>query len=903
MATSPAESGALPSGRSNAMAWWSAGTIFLSAFLLFQVQPIISKKILPWFGGSPAVWTTCVLFFQMALLGGYAYSHWIINRVSIRRQGVIHATLLGLALLTLPFFPPWDWWKPADGNYPAMRIMLLLLFVVGSTYFLLSTTGPLVQAWFARLYPGRSPYRLYALSNVGSLLALLSYPFLFETMLYVDTQGRLWSLGFVVFAILIGIMARTMWREAQADVVAEPVPRPAANSTQPAAKSTRPAKPGDKPSAPEAPVDGPPSAWLRLGWLALAATATMTLLAFTNHLCQDIAVVPFMWVIPLSLYLLTFIITFEYERFYFRTFFGVLTLLSILWLTAMLNFTAVDEALEKPQRFVAAALWQPKLDTQQEKDDYAKKNFGEKMEVAKPLVYSPFSRPMNWTFARVDWLDQVVQNTFSKEIGDENRKRYAEWQKNEYAEWKKQYAEWKNEKKDDPQMVTKAAPAKPAQPTYRDDDWIPFDCSCGDFTDHVVAITTSFMVVLFLICLVCHGELVKSKPKPQYLTSFYLFISLGGALGGLFVALICPMIFKSHFELALSMIGGFIVAWMAIFNAGRQGMLKSRELMQWLFAFVVVGTTLLVAKGNIDGVEPSRWLSILPKWFSDKIVAWKIVPEPNDKVIGRDRNFYGTVFVEKLGDWDDPSNSGLALYNGRIWHGFQYQDPARQLEPTTYYVEGTGAALAVTEHPKRLKGESLKVGVIGLGTGSMAAHGKAGDKFYFYDIDPKIEDFAKKYFTYLKDSPAKPEVILGDARIMMERQEDQNYDVIVLDAFSGDAIPAHLLTKEAFALYERHLHKDADGKPDGVIVIHISNRYIALEPVVAAIAEEYKYETIEVNAPGDDTFAGTASDWVLVSKNRDFLSNPTVASAGKRLDPPKRVLWTDQFTALFPLLK
>ena len=827
-------------GRSNAMAWWSAGTILLSAFLLFQVQPIISKKILPWFGGSPAVWTTCVLFFQLALLGGYAYSHWLIKHVGIRRQGIIHASLLVLALVTLPIVP-WDWWKPADGNYPALRIMRLLLVVVGATYFLLSTTGPLVQAWFARLYPGRSPYRLYALSNVGSLAALLTYPFLFETTLMVNVQGYLWSLGFVVFAGLIGIMALTMWREAQIETPVEEPVQPAAAVEKP---SKQPVKPGDKPEA--APIDAPPSLGLWIGWLALAATATMTFLSFTNHLSQDIAVVPFMWVIPLSIYLLSFIITFEYERWYSRTLFGLLALLSIMWLTAMLNYTAVDELLEKPQRFIAATITRPKMDNPDEIDAYRKKPLKEKMELATPLFAAPFSATMNLIFDGLGWVAKRMGRTY--------------------------------------------------------------DVSTGDFPDHVVSISTSFMVVLFFICMVCHGELVKSKPVPKYLTSFYLSISLGGALGGLFVALICPVIFKSHFELAMSMIGGFLVGWIAIFNAGRQGYLKGRELWQWVFAFVLVATTLMIAKRNIEATEPERFLKFLEriglKAVSDAIIAWKIIKEPDPTVVARDRNFYGTVSVSRLGDWEnDPSESGLALYNGRIWHGFQYQDPARHLEPTTYYVAGTGAALSVQEHPKRKRGEGLKVGVIGLGTGSMAAHAEEGDKFYFYDIDPKIVAFARKYFTYLEKSPGKPEVILGDARIMMERQEPQNYDVIVLDAFSGDAIPAHLLTYEAFALYDRHLHKDAQGRPDGVIVIHISNRYLDLKPVVKAIANEYQYDTLMVHASGDGSIvADTASDWVLVSKNKEFLASSAVQAAGEELKPDKLVLWTDQFTALFPIM-
>jgi hypothetical protein len=417
------------------------------------------------------------------------------------------------------------------------------------------------------------------------------------------------------------------------------------------------------------------------------------------------------------------------------------------------------------------------------------------------------------------------------------------------------------------------------------------------------------MIVLFFICMVCHGELVKSKPAPKYLTSFYLSISLGGALGGLFVALICPVIFKSHFELALSLIGGFIVGWVAIFNAARQRFLKSRELLQWVFAFLLVGTTLLIAKGNIESTEPERLLKFLEriglKTVSDAIVAMKIFPKADEDIVDRDRNFYGTVSVARLGDWEnDPSESGLALYNGRIWHGFQYQDPARHLEPTTYYVTGTGAALSVQEHPKRKAGLGLRVGVIGLGTGSMAAHAVEGDKFYFYDIDPKIVAFARKHFTYLDKSPGKPEVILGDARIRMEQQKPQDYDVIVLDAFSGDAIPAHLLTVEAFALYDKHLSKDAQGRPDGVIVIHISNRYLDLKPVVKAIADKYQYGTVMVHASGDGSIvADTASDWVLVSKNQEFLASSAVQSAGEPLKTDKElILWTDQFTALFPIM-
>jgi hypothetical protein len=394
------------------------------------------------------------------------------------------------------------------------------------------------------------------------------------------------------------------------------------------------------------------------------------------------------------------------------------------------------------------------------------------------------------------------------------------------------------------------------------------------YDDNVRAQSAAWLAVLFLICMVCHGELVKSKPQPKYLTNFYLCISAGGAVGGLFVALIAPLVFKLHFELALSIICGFVVGWVALANDGRLSWLKGREILQWSAAFFIVGGVLLIAKGNIEGVE--------------------------DDVVAIERNFYGTVKVQKLVDDEDPSGSGLALYNGRIWHGFQYSDPARAMEPSTYYVNNTGAALSVHRHPRH--DQPMRVAVIGLGTGTMAVHGKKGDVFRFYDIDPKVVKVANTHFTYLRDSDAQTEVILGDARISLEREQDQQYDVIVLDAFSGDAIPAHLLTDEAFATYHRHLRRDG-GVPMGVVAIHISNRYLDLEPVVAAIAKKHGYETRLVHTDEGFAASDTGSDWVLVSQNLEFLNDAVVEKLGKPLEPKHELLWTDQRTSLWSILQ
>jgi spermidine synthase len=847
----------MPAPRRDALAWWSALTILVSAFLLFQVQPIISKKILPWFGGSPAVWTTCVLFFQLVLLAGYAYAHWLIRMVSPAWQGPIHLVVLGLALLTFPITPagywninPSDLWKPPDGNYPAARILWLLAAKVGAPFFVASTTGPLVQAWFSRLFPGRSPYRLYALSNVGSLAALLTYPVLIEPMWRVDTQGAIWSLGFLVFSGLIGVLARAMWHLAQGEA-----------SAAAAALSGQPQPLGAAANAPTtteqaAAEDPAPRWWLRAAWLGLAALASLALLAITNHLCQDIAVVPFMWVVPLSLYLLSFIICFDSERWYLRKTFGVLTLLGIGWLTAVEHYAAVDSRLDYLQQAARVLIGpRPTFETPEAAEAYAKLRFREKAQQASPWWRQPFSSANDWALKKLAQAVGWVQRGGKPPAGKE----------------------------------------EPALPFYVD---------TADFGEHVVAASTAYLLVLFLICMVCHGELVKSRPAPAHLTSFYLSISAGGALGGLFVGLVCPHLFKTHFELGLGMIGGFVVAWATLFNDGRDRWLKDREVLQWAMAFVLVLSALVVVRGNLNDFELRRLTAWLPPKWQQTLMDWGVLGKPDPDLIAIERNFYGTIRIERMFDESDP-DAGIALYNGRIWHGFQFLDPARQLEPSTYYVAGTGAALAVTYHPRAAQG--LKVAVIGLGSGSMAAHGKAGDQYVFYEIDPKVVDAAYKYFTYLAKSPAKPRVVLGDARVSLERElkEDgpQNYDVIHLDAFSGDAIPAHLLTDEAFALYTQHLHKNEAGEPDGIIVVHISNRYLDLEPVVAALAKKHNYLTWNVHKYEEGGPTDTSSDWVLVTRNRQFLEHPEVQAAGEKLAPAKELLWTDQYTALYPILR
>jgi hypothetical protein len=455
------------------------------------------------------------------------------------------------------------------------------------------------------------------------------------------------------------------------------------------------------------------------------------------------------------------------------------------------------------------------------------------------------------------------------------------------------------------------------------------------YDDNLIAQAIAYVIVLFLICMVCHGELVKSKPPPKYLTGYFLMISAGGALGGLFVAVICPLIFKTYFELSLCILAGFLVGWVALANDGRETWLKGREYLQWAAAFLVVGSMVLVAKSHYETIEEGTVV---------------------------ERNFYGVLAVRNK-DHTDPSNSGRALYHGRILHGFQFRQPIqpgdavlyqppgatapqryeavsiadervllrddegreiskllvdwdlelaepqdnwpRELDPNTYYLPNSGVGLAAEQYP-RLEGQGMKVAVIGLGTGTMATHAREGDTYRFYDIDPKVVDMQSKYFTYLHKirSSIKPEVILGDARIRMEREPDQNYDLIVLDAFSGDAIPAHLLTAEAFEQYLRHLKKNNDNQPRGIIAVHISNRYLDLEPVVAALSRKYEMpaKSFHVEEVDSSDNGDTGSDWILLTRNDEFWHNPAVELMAEPLDPKKELLWTDQLQSLYPIL-
>ena len=752
-------------------------TIFLGAFLLFQVQPLISRVILPWFGGTPAVWTTAMLFFQVLLLGGYTYAHVVATRLTPRRQVMVHLVVMAVAVALLPILPGVQW-KPTTVEHPTAQILLLLAVCVGVPYFVVATTSPLLQAWFSRTHPGRSPYRLYALSNVGSLLALLSYPFVVEPRLTTRAQGLSWSAAFVVFVLCVGYCAlRTLRASAGAASENDGVPE-----------------------AQVAEDDAPPAIGRRLMWLLLPACGSVMLLAVTNQMCQDVAVVPFLWVLPLSLYLLTFIICFDNAGWYIRPLFWLWLVASTVWMVRLLHI-GVDAAI----------------------------------------------------------------------------------------------------------------------------GWQVAGFSCG----------------LFGCCMVCHGELVRLKPSSRYLTSFYLMVSAGGALGGVFVSLIAPVVFDGYVELQVGLVACCVLAAVAFWIDRKPHRHWPRSwtarIVVPLFAvapFGIITFDLLPQLGITESTVPATdvfavwaalaavlfvlwlewkpvgqgggnwgWLLCLPVLVAAILglghELWSQVEYSRTGAVAVSRNFYGVLRVTEYYP-DDPRRHQYVLMHGRISHGCQLISDEGRRRPVTYFAEESGIGLTLTYHPRRERGP-LRVGVVGLGVGTIAAYGRKGDVFRFYEINAEVERFARQLFTYLDDSHADCEVILGDGRLSLERElldgEPQQFDVIVLDAFSGDAVPVHLLTREAFEVYLQHL------RPDGVIAVQVTNRYLDLNPVCAALAETFRLKSVLIETYSDDSREVSASSQVLLTRNTDFLDLDEVQQAATEPTDKRRILWTDDYSDLFRILK
>lgn len=681
--------------------WLYPGTIFLSAFLLFQVEPILAKLILPWFGGAAAVWLVSLAFFQLTYLLGNLYAHISIRRGGLRLSSQAHALFLLASLLFLPIAPS-AFWQPQGNEEPTWRILGLLTVTVGVPFLLLSATSPILQTWHTIGHERARPYRLYALSNLGSLAALLSYPILVEPTISTHHQVLIWSVAYGVF---VGLSLLLVWR-----VQALDVPQP---------EKTR------KIQVERA---------LPLLWLMLSACASSLLVCVTNHISQNLAAIPLLWVVPLSIYLLSLILCFEGDSWYRRAIF--LPLLPVA---------------------VAAMAWL----------------LSPGFELAAPGLEIPV-----------------------------------------------------------------------------------------------------YFAGLFICCMVCHGEMAALKPAPEWLTFFYLTISAGGAAGGLFAAILAPRIFRGLYEFPLTLTACVILV-VIVLRRHRQSARGRRRLPAFLDAAIAVA--LLALLFQRAWVESRQALMV--------------------------RNFYGVLRVNVLaGGTVRPAVTQLR--NGTVVHGEQILDPSRSDVPTTYYGEHSGIGVALLF--ARQSG-NIRVGVIGLGIGTLARYGQAGDHYVFYEINPQVVDVAKNLFDFVHRSDAQVEIVPGDGRLSLQRETNQDFDVFVVDAFSGDAVPVHLLTREAFELYFRHL------KPHGLLAIHISNRSLNLAPLVEAEAAAVGSGTVTITNPDDEQNAVYESTWMLLDKASS--PNSTVRNLmADRISLPAGTLaeiqqsggvraWTDDYSNVVSIVR
>lgn len=748
-------------------------SIFVSAFLLFQVQPIIARYILPWYGGSPAVWTTCMLFFQIGLLAGYAYAHLLASVFREKRlyQFVIHLGLVACAALFFSPITPAESLKPSGDEISSIwGIVKLLATTVGLPYLAISASGPLLQHWFSGACPGRSPYRLYAVSNIGSLLGLLSYPFLFEPALGLKHQTIWWSAGFVIYGILALVCAWAYFKGGQEKLD---------DATEDSAKLGE--SEGGKPL------------WIqRILWVVLAALGSATLLAVTNQMCQDVSVVPFLWVLPLALYLLTFILGFDRAFWYQRWLWVPLMLIGIFFLGSLLR-----ENLEYDK--VTIAGFSGAVVILGLIINFAG-NF-QKSKIIGPLVGLAIAVPL------LIWFGVEMKDQFGD--GDE------------------------------PHLF-----------------WQLF----------------IYMITMFATCMVCHGEMVRLKPGSSHLTGFYLLMSFGGALGGAFVSLIAPSIFNGYWELHIVLIVvpllvACLIAW---------DLMKKYSVPHW-------GGLALIA----------AMLVVLP-------LAGILKDDIDDRTnsVASMRSFYGVVHVYESGVGNGYHRKDL--YHGRITHGQQYMGAAWKNVPTTYYTENSGVGALMQSLPQRQPETKapLNMAVIGLGAGSLAVHADKGDSMVFYEINPQIAYLADTEFTYLKDCEGDASVVLGDARTSMEQElknnQNRNLDVLFVDAFSGDSIPVHLVTKEAFDIYFEHI------KDDGSLCMHITNHHIDLSDPVRQLAKKFGCETRLVICNADDyTYY---SEWVIITKNQDVLARLGDWSVDWRRDTPKEIHWTDDYSNLLDVV-
>jgi len=660
--------------------------IFLSSGLLFLIEPVAAKRILPLLGGSAAVWAACLVFFQSALLGGYLLAHWLATRLETRQQRAVYFALLVASIVQLAVATRID--LHADSARPIGSVLRLLALLIALPFVTLSASGPLLQAWYART-TSASPYRLYVVSNVGSLLGLLVYPWLLEPRTTLHWQFSALLVGMTVFGLAAASVALTV------------PPTRIITSQQSAADR------------------GSDALSTRALWIALAACGSFLLSAVTSYISQNVATIPLLWIIPLVAYLGSFIVAFSDER----------------W---------------RPSRLVLIAAY--------------------------------------------------------------------------------------------------AGAAASAFRLYR-----------GDLRTPVLMNISIQCGALFVICLFCHSELYRRRPSAERLTSFYFHLAAGGAVGAFLVGVLAPLVLPGNYDLAIGLVFAAVLGVICTWALG--GFARVNAV-----ALVVLMVALVYRQVKFD--SSSSIYSV--------------------------RNFYGTLRVNQ-------TRSALLgatvrdLQHGIIEHGREVFREDLIDQPTTYYGKESGVGMAIqlccVDHSRR-------IGVIGLGTGTIAAYGRPGDVIRFYDLNPAVEPIARNLFTYVRHSKATVEVVPGDARVSLSKEPPQRYDVIAIDAFSGDAIPVHLITSEALELYRRHL------APGGVIAFHVSNRYLRLAAVVKQLATHAGMSAIDIHSSDDDDKAVYSAEWVLVTDNPALTSAFAIDADTEDITPPPGLRrWTDDYNSLLPILR
>ena len=819
--------------------------ILLSAFLLFLVQPLIAKFILPWFGGAPGVWTTCMMFFQAVLLAGYCYAHLITRYCSLRLQLRIHFWLIVCAIIFLPITPS-DSLKPEATGHPFFQIVWLLTQTLGLPYLLLCTTGPLMQGWFARTHRTHSPYRLYALSNAGSLSALVSFPFVIEPYTTRIHQSLFWSCGLLIFAMLSLWIMWSMRTVPSTPVVAS-------------SNSNRKKYP----------------IYIRILWIALPACATALLMSTTNKMCQDLAVVPFLWILPLAIYLITFIVTFEGSYWYSRTLITPVVILSWLGTIWLLN-----TGLSVP------ILWQITL--------YSFVLLCGCM-VCHGELYRLRPSPAHLT-------GYYLSMAFGGALGGLFVAGVAPFIFQDYWEF-----HWS--------LLSSG---------------LLFILVC--LSERVPWCFTRLNLTGMLSILWCVlvATILRYRDLPLNVA---LILGSGGPLAGYFIHLLNRTLpsFRRHTKQTLLIGAASVIVtgtgYLLLLNAKHASLLLYAHLMfmgvlvfSWYFAWMShsrwlqlqlpwwsltagLVVTMVVLSASLT---TNMYRSTVDQWYAalGPYIKWTgmRLPEPlYGNTIVKRRNFYGVL---KVVEYDKESSTlhRRTLINGNITHGLQKMQRSATTLPTSYYATNSGVGLALQLSRKPNK----RVGIVGLGAGSLAAYGQSGDYYQFYEINPDVIRLSREeWFTYVTAARARNvnvSLILGDARLVMEREQlpdNKRYDVLVLDAFSSDSIPVHLLTREAFVTYQRLL------APKGVLAVHISNRYLDLNPVMMNLAEDRQFQyTIIANGDDDDRDWIYSSRWVLLTNNLDLLKHPQVLAV--TVFPPEYStpipLWTDDYASLFRIL-